>query len=75
MFNRATGPGPANSARYVFLDPSARDFYIDWDRAASDVVAILRTAAGRDPDDRDLIELIGELSTQSDKFRTRWGGP
>ena len=66
-------PAPeSNSARYVFLDPKARDFYIDWDRAANDVVAILRSAAGREPDDRDLIELVGELSTQSDEFRTRW---
>ena len=63
---------PVNSARYVFLDPRARDFYIDWDRAASDVVAILRSAAGRDPHDRDLSDLVGELSTQSDEFRTRW---
>ena len=72
MFTRAASPGPANSARYVFLDPRARDFYLDWDRAASDVVAILRSAAGRDPHDRDLSDLVGELSTQSDEFRTRW---
>jgi transcriptional regulator with XRE-family HTH domain len=72
MFASATGPGPVNSARYVFLDPGARDFYADWERAASDVVAILRTAAGRDPHDRDLSDLVGELSTQSPEFRTRW---
>jgi transcriptional regulator with XRE-family HTH domain len=72
MFSRAAGPGPVNSARYVFLDPGAREFYVDWDRAASDVVAILRTAAGRDPYDRDLSDLVGELSTQSAEFRTRW---
>jgi hypothetical protein len=72
MFSRAATPGPANSARYVFLDPGARDFYIDWERAASDVVAILRSAAGRDPHDRDLSNLVGELSMQSDGFRTRW---
>ncbi len=72
MFSRAAGPGPANSARYVFLDPGAREFYADWERAASDVVAILRTAAGRDPYDRDLSDLVGELSTQSAEFRTRW---
>jgi transcriptional regulator with XRE-family HTH domain len=72
MFGRAAGPGPVNSARYVFLDPGARDFYADWERAASDVVAILRTAAGRDPCDRDLSDLVGELSTQSAEFRTRW---
>jgi transcriptional regulator with XRE-family HTH domain len=72
MFSRATAPGPVNSARYVFLDPGARDFYADWERAASDVVAVLRSAAGRDPYDRDLSDLVGELSTQRDEFRTRW---
>jgi transcriptional regulator with XRE-family HTH domain len=72
MFSRAAGPGPVNSARYVFLDPGARDFYADWERAASDVVAVLRSAAGRDPYDRDLSDLVGELSTQSTEFRTRW---
>src|SRR5436309_15656839 len=72
MFSRAAGPGPVNSARYVFLDAGARDFYIDWERAASDVVAILRTAAGREPSDRDLSDLVSELSTQSAEFRTRW---
>jgi transcription regulator MmyB-like protein len=72
MFSRAPGPGPVNSARYVFLDPGAHDFYVDWDRAASDIVAILRTAAGRDPYDRDLSDLVGELSTQSAEFRSRW---
>jgi hypothetical protein len=34
-----------NTARFVFLDPRARDFYLDWDRAARDVVAVLRSAA------------------------------
>jgi len=72
MFSRAASPGPVNSARYVFLEPSARDFYVDWDRAASDVVAVLRSAAGRDPYDRGLSDLVGELSTQSAEFRTRW---
>jgi transcriptional regulator with XRE-family HTH domain len=72
MFSRAAGPGPVNSARYVFLDPGAGEFYADWDRAASDVVAVLRSAAGRDPYDRDLSDLVGELSTQSTEFRTRW---
>lgn len=72
MFSRAAGPGPINSARYVFLDPAARDFYVDWDRAARDVAAVLRSAAGRDPYDRDLSDLVGELSTQSPEFRTHW---
>jgi transcriptional regulator with XRE-family HTH domain len=63
---------PVNTARFVFLDPRARDFYLDWDRAATDVVAVLRSAAGRDPYDRGLSDLVGELSTQSEPFRTRW---
>ena len=63
---------PVNHARFTFLDPRARDFWIDWDRAAGDAVAMLRTEAGRDPHDRGLIDLVGELSTRSDAFRVRW---
>ena len=63
---------PANNARFVFLDPRAQTFYPDWDRAANDTVAILRAEAGRDPYDRELSDLVGELSTRSDEFRTRW---
>ena len=72
MFSRAAAPGPVNSARYVFLDAGSREFYAGWERAASDVVAVLRSAAGRDPYDRGLSDLVGELSTQSVEFRTRW---
>lgn len=64
---------PANSARFTFLDPAAREFYPDWDRLASELVATLRSQAGRNPYDRDLQDLIGELSTRSDEFRVRWG--
>jgi hypothetical protein len=63
---------PANSARFTFLDPAALDFYPDWDQVASDLVAHLRSAAGRNPYDRGLSDLVGELSTRSDEFRTRW---
>jgi transcriptional regulator with XRE-family HTH domain len=61
-----------NAARFVFLDPRARDFYLDWDRIARDVVATLRSAAGRNPYDRELSDLVGELSTRSDEFRQHW---
>jgi len=61
-----------NAARFVFLDARARDFYIDWDRIARDVVATLRSAAGRNPYDRDLTDLVGELSTRSEEFRQHW---
>ena len=66
-------PGqPANTARFVFLDPRSDDFYLDWDHVANEVVAILRSEAGRDPYDRGLTDLVGELSTQSEIFRTKW---
>src|SRR3954452_14134946 len=63
---------PVSTPRFVFLDPRAREFYVDWDRAASDTVAVLRAEAARDPDDRDLSDLVGELSTKSEEFRTLW---
>jgi transcriptional regulator with XRE-family HTH domain len=63
---------PANSARFTFLDPAAADFYPDWQRVADDLVAHLRSEAGRDPYDRGLSDLVGELSTRSAEFRTRW---
>jgi transcriptional regulator with XRE-family HTH domain len=61
-----------NAARFVFLDPRARDFYLDWDRIARDVVATLRSAAGRNPYDRELTDLVGQLSTRSEEFRQHW---
>jgi transcriptional regulator with XRE-family HTH domain len=67
------GPAqPANSARFTFLDPAAVDFYVDWDRIADELVALLRSEAGAHPRDHALQELIGELSTRSDEFRRRW---
>jgi transcriptional regulator with XRE-family HTH domain len=63
---------PANSARFTFLDPRATDFYPEWDRVASELVAHLRSQAGRNPYDRPLSDLVGELSTRSDEFRLRW---
>ena len=64
---------PPNNARFVFLDPHATEFFRDWDKIANDVVALLRAEAGRDPYDRQLSDLIGELSTRSTEFRRRWG--
>jgi transcriptional regulator with XRE-family HTH domain len=63
---------PPNSARFVFLDPSASDYFVDYDTIADDAVAFLRAEAGRDPYDKDLSDLIGELSTRSEDFRHRW---
>jgi transcriptional regulator with XRE-family HTH domain len=63
---------PVSTPRFVFLDPRARDFYTDWDQAAGETVAVLRAEAARDPDNRDLSDLVGELSTKSEEFRTLW---
>ena len=68
----AAGAGTPNSARFTFLDPRAPVFLRDWDQAADNTVAILRAEAGRDPYDRSLSDLVGELSTRSGEFRTRW---
>ena len=64
--------GTPNMARYLFLQPDAADFFSDWEAVASDAVAILRAEAGRDPFDKELSQLIGELSTRSQEFRVRW---
>ena len=63
---------PPNSARFTFLDPAAQEFYVDWERTAKDLVAHLRSEAGRNPYDRGLSDLVGELSTRSEEFRTWW---
>ena len=64
--------GPPNVARFVFLDPRARTFFVDWDEVADQIVAATPAQAGRDPYGRRLTELIGELSTRSEVFRVRW---
>lgn len=66
-------PGqPPNIARFTFLDERAHVFYPDWEAFADVTVAILRTEAARDPHNKELHDLIGELCTRSDEFRRRW---
>lgn len=62
-----------NLARFQFLDPAARDFYPDWQHFAEMCVDIMRAEAGRDPHDKGLQDLVGELSTRSEEFRALWG--
>jgi len=66
-----TDPAP-NSVRFAFLNPAAHDFYPDWDRVTRELVAAMRGEAGRNPFDRRFTDLVGELSTRSDRFRTLW---
>ncbi|GAB2773321.1 helix-turn-helix transcriptional regulator [Terrabacter koreensis] len=61
-----------NLARFQFLDPASRDFYPDWELFAEMCVGIMRAEAGRDPHDRGLQDLVGELSTRSEVFRRLW---
>lgn len=63
---------PMNAARFTFLDPRAQTFYRDWPANARQIVALLRAEAGRSPHDRVLTDLVGELATRSDLFRTLW---
>ncbi|MCU1524208.1 MAG: transcriptional regulator [Microbacteriaceae bacterium] len=63
---------PMNAARFVFLDTRAQSFYTDWEGNTRQIVAMLRREAGRDPYDKNLTDLVGELSTQSELFRKLW---
>jgi len=67
-----SGHALPNSVRFAFLDPRARTYFSDWERTADDAVAALRGEAGRTPYDRALTDLVGELATRSEEFRTRW---
>ena len=71
LFEGSTGARP-NIARFIYLNPASQDFYRDWEQLAEDVVALLRGEAGRNPYDKGLTDLIGELSTRSERFRTWW---
>jgi transcriptional regulator with XRE-family HTH domain len=61
-----------NIVRYIFLDKAARDLYDDWEHTARGVVASLRLYAGRNPQDPQLAELIGDLSVRDEDFRRWW---
>ncbi|HVV22553.1 MAG TPA: helix-turn-helix transcriptional regulator [Pseudonocardiaceae bacterium] len=61
-----------NMPRYLFLDESVRDLFVDWEDAARGSVAALHLYAGRHPDDPRLAELVGELSVRDTDFRRWW---
>ncbi|MGW3243229.1 helix-turn-helix domain-containing protein [Streptomyces sp. NPDC001070] len=65
-------PG-VDTLRAAFLEPGMRAFYRDWDTMTAKSVAFLRSAIGGDLDaDPRLVELVGELSLRSERFRTLW---
>ncbi|MBJ7338192.1 helix-turn-helix transcriptional regulator [Mycolicibacterium sp.] len=64
---------PANTARFVYLNPRAAErFFVDYDQVVRNVAATLRMEVGRNPHDEELIALVDELSTCSKQFRQQW---
>ncbi|MBE8515940.1 helix-turn-helix domain-containing protein [Amycolatopsis sp. H6(2020)] len=61
-----------NLARLVLLDPRLRELYVDWENKAEATVAYLRVAVARHAEDRELKELVGELSARSGVFARLW---
>lgn len=61
-----------NSARFIFLSPAAQEFFLDWNAVTEQIVGSMRTEVGRNPFDKRLSGLVGELSTRSDRFRQLW---
>ena len=64
-------PG-VNLLRAVFLDPAERELRRDWEELTAEGVASLRALVGPDLDDPRLVELVGELSVRSERFRRLW---
>lgn len=72
---RALSPNYApgvNLLRAVFLDPAERELRRDWEELTAEGVATLRGHIGPDVDDPRLVELVGELSVRSERFRLLW---
>jgi transcriptional regulator with XRE-family HTH domain len=61
-----------NRLRDVFLDPAEQSLFPDWEQATANLVAGFRRSVGTDTDDPRFIELVGELSLASPRFRQLW---
>jgi transcriptional regulator with XRE-family HTH domain len=61
-----------NQARWVFLDPRARERYLEWETVARDSVAGLHDHASRYPNDTKLSGLVEELTARSPEFQAWW---
>lgn len=62
-----------NRLRAVFLDPAERALHTHWEQATARLVAGFRSSVGNDLDDPRFVELVGELSLGSERFRQLWG--
>jgi transcriptional regulator with XRE-family HTH domain len=64
--------GEACLLKYVFLDPTARDFICNWENRARRLLAEFRADTARTPDDVGVQDLIGELLRSSPIFTRLW---
>ncbi|MER5602970.1 helix-turn-helix transcriptional regulator [Streptomyces sp. NPDC002265] len=64
-------PG-CNGILAAFLEPEMRELHQDWEDMTARVVPYLRAVAGADIEDPRLVEIVGELSLRSERFRTLW---
>lgn len=70
-FSPRLAPGQ-NRLRSLLLDPDERAFHTDWERAVAGFVALFRSTVGDDVTDERVVELVGELSVSSARFRSLW---
>jgi transcriptional regulator with XRE-family HTH domain len=62
-----------NRMRDLFLDPAERALFLEWEWVTAAMVAHFRQSVGSDPDDPRFVQLVGELSVASERFRRLWG--
>ncbi|MGW4467851.1 helix-turn-helix domain-containing protein [Micromonospora sp. NPDC004704] len=61
-----------NQLRDLFLEPAEQALHPEWEAVTECFIANLRQAVGNDVDDPRFIELTGELSLASPRFRQLW---
>ncbi|TVT23963.1 helix-turn-helix domain-containing protein [Amycolatopsis rhizosphaerae] len=61
-----------NRLRSLLLDPEEREFHLDWDATTAQFIGSFRNSIGDRTDDAHIVELVGELSLASERFRTLW---
>jgi transcriptional regulator with XRE-family HTH domain len=64
-------PG-SNNMIAAFLEPELRELHTDWEAMTARIVPYLRSITGAEVDDPRLVEIVGELSLRSERFRKLW---
>ena len=70
-FSPRLRPGE-NRLRSLLLDPEEQAFHGEWSRAAAGFIATFRESIRDDADDPRVVQLVGELSLSSGRFREVW---